>query len=70
MREGVQGFGRAALAGGIPCLLASKWSVPTNESVILITRIYAFMAENKVRKRQPYEGFFKKREGGGGGGPR
>ena len=24
MREGVQGFARAALAGGIPCLLASK----------------------------------------------
>lgn len=48
MREGVQGFGRTALAGGIPCLLASKWNIPTVESIILMTRVYAFMAVNKV----------------------
>ena len=48
MGEGVQGFGRTALAGGIPCLLASKWDVPAKESIILMTRVYAFMALNKV----------------------
>ena len=47
-REGVQGFARAALAGGIPCLLASKWNVPAKESIILMTRVYAFMALDKV----------------------
>ena len=47
-REGVQGFARTALAGGIPCLLASKWNVPAKESIILMTRVYAFMAANKV----------------------
>ena len=51
--EGVQGFGRTVLAGGIPCLLASKWAVPTAESIILTTRIYAFMVMNKVRARPP-----------------
>ena len=48
MREGVQGFARAALAGGIPCLLASKWNVPVKESIILMTRVYAYMAMHKV----------------------
>ena len=48
MNEGLQGFARTALAGGIPCLLASKWNVPTVESIILMTRVYAFMAMNKV----------------------
>ena len=48
MGEGVQGFARTALAGGIPCLLASKWNVPAKESIILMTRVYAFMALNKV----------------------
>ena len=47
-REGVQGFAQTALAGGIPCLLASKWNVPAKESIILMTRVYAFMAENKA----------------------
>ena len=50
MREGLQGFARAALAGGIPCLLATKWSIPTKESMMLMTRVYAFMAINKVRR--------------------
>ena len=48
MREGVHGFARAALAGGIPCLLASKWNIPAKESIILMTRFYAFMAANEV----------------------
>ena len=48
MSEGVQGFGRTALAGGIPCLLASKWNVPAKETIILMTRVYIFMALNKV----------------------
>ena len=50
MSEGVQGFGRAALAGGIPCLVASKWNIPAVESVMLMTGVYAYMAMNKVRK--------------------
>ena len=48
MREGVQGFARAALVGGIPCLLASKWNIPIKESIILMTKFYVFMAKNKV----------------------
>ena len=51
MNEGLQGFARTALAGGIPCLLASKWNIPTVESLILMTRVYAFMAMNKVWKK-------------------
>ena len=50
-REGVQGFARAALAGGIPCLLATKWHVPVRESITLINRIYTSMATHKVRRR-------------------
>ena len=50
MNEGVQSFARAALAGGIPCLLATKWNVPRKESIILMSRIYAHMAVNKVRE--------------------
>ena len=50
MSEGVQGFARAALAGGIPCLLETKWNIPAKESIILMTRAYAYMAVNKVRK--------------------
>ena len=50
MSEGVQGFARAALAGGIPCLLSSKWNIPAKESIILMTRVYAFMALHKVWK--------------------
>ena len=46
--EGVQGFAQAALAGGIPCLVAAKWNIPAKESIILLTRMYAFMAANKV----------------------
>ena len=49
-REGVLGFARAALAGGIPCLLATKWNIPAKESLILMTRVYAYMAVNKVRE--------------------
>ena len=49
-REGVQGFARTALAGGIPCLLAAKWNIPAKESMMLMTRVYAYMALNKVRK--------------------
>ena len=52
MSEGVQGFAQAALAGGVPCLLASKWNIPLEESIILMTRAYTFMAENKVRDSQ------------------
>ena len=48
MREGLQGFGRTALAGGIPCLLASKWNVPVKESIVLMRQIYTYMAMNKV----------------------
>ena len=50
MREGLQGFGRTALAGGIPCLLASKWNVPVKESIVLMRHIYTHMAMNKVRE--------------------
>ena len=50
MSEGVQGFARAALAGGIPCLLASKWNTVAQESIILMTRVYAFMAMRMVRE--------------------
>ena len=50
MGEGVQGFARTALAGGIPCLLATKWDVSAKESVMLVTQIYTFMALNRVRK--------------------
>ena len=50
MREGLQGFGQTALAGGIPCLLASKWNVLVNESIILMRQVYAYMAMNKVRE--------------------
>lgn len=48
VHEGVQGFGRAALMGGVPCLLASKWNVPTKECILLMARVYAYMALNKV----------------------
>ena len=47
--EGVQGFARAALAGGIPCLLATKWSIPAKEGIILMARAYAIMVANKVQ---------------------
>ena len=60
MREGVQGFARTALAGGIPCLLASKWNIPAKESMILMTRVYAFMALNKVE--QSARGMLKRRK--------
>ena len=50
MGEGVQGFARTALAGGIPCLVATKWNIPAKESIMLMTRVYAFMAMNKVRR--------------------
>ena len=48
LREGLQGFARAALAGGFPCLLASKWDVPAQESVILMRNFYAHMALERV----------------------
>ena len=48
MSEGVHGFARAALAGGIPCLLASKWNVPAKESIMLMVRFYGCMVVNKV----------------------
>ena len=53
MREGVQDFARAALAGGIPYLLASKWSVLVKESMTLMTRFYVYMPMNKVREPGP-----------------
>lgn len=49
--EGIHGFARAMLSGGIPCLIASKWDVPTRESIELMVRFYAHMAINRVRKR-------------------
>ena len=45
----MQGFARAAQTGGIPCLIAAKWDIPARESIILLTRMYALMAMNKVR---------------------
>ena len=48
IHEGMQGLARAALAGGIPCLLVPKWNIPAKESIILMMRVYAFMAMNKV----------------------
>ena len=48
----MQGFARAAQVGGIPCLLASKWNIPIKESIILMTMIYVFMAENKVGRER------------------
>ena len=50
MGEGLQGFARAVLAGGVPCLLAPKWDTPVEESIILMMRVYAFMASDKVRE--------------------
>lgn len=47
-KEGVQGFARAALAGGIPCLLATKWNIPLREGVALMTHVLVTMAEQKV----------------------
>ena len=47
MKEGVQGFAQAALMGGTPCLLASKWIIPVKESIALVTLIYSFMAKSK-----------------------
>ena len=63
-REGVQGFARAALAGGIPCLVATKWVIPMKESIILMTLFYYFMALNKVRASAAL--FGHKMMGGGG----
>lgn len=48
MSEGVQGFDRAARAGGIPCVLTAKWNIPSRESMFLMVQFYAFMVENKV----------------------
>ena len=50
--EGLQGFTRAVLAGGVPCLLAPKWNIPVEESTVLMMRVYAFMAMNKVREKR------------------
>ena len=46
----MQDLAQAALAGGIPCVLAPKWTIPAKESILLITRVYALMAVNKVRE--------------------
>ena len=48
MKKGVQGFAQTVLADNISCLLAPKWKIPAKESIILMTRLYAFMAMNKV----------------------
>ena len=58
MREGLQGFARAALAGGYPCLVASKWDVPANESVMLMRSFYGHMALNRVRACVTFRSFF------------
>lgn len=50
--EGLQGFARAVLAGGVPCLLAPKWNTSIEESTVLMMRVYAFMASDKVGERR------------------
>ena len=47
-KEEVQGLGRAALAGGIPCLLAAKWNISCEERTALMTRVLTSMAANGV----------------------
>ena len=51
MGEGVQGFARAVLAGGCPCLLATKWDVAVVPSLWLMMEFYARMAADKVCNR-------------------
>lgn len=51
MNEGVQGYARAALAGGIPCLLASKWDINARDSIHLMATTYIYMA---VRREDAY----------------
>lgn len=51
MREGVQGFARATLAGGCPCLIATKWDVPVYESIQLMIEFYIRMSVDKVWSR-------------------
>ena len=46
--EGAQGFIRAALASGTPCLLAPKWNISSEGRDNLMTRVWTFILLNKV----------------------
>lgn len=48
MSRTVEDFAKVALVIGIPCLLAPKWNISTQECIPLMMRFYSYMAENKV----------------------
>lgn len=53
LHEGLQGFARALLAGGCPCILASKWNVPVYEAVRLMMEFYGQMVADEVCDAAP-----------------